>query len=354
MSNIEWTDKTWEVTAGCTKVSRGCTHCYAETLVGTRLAGVARKRAATGQANGSPIDLHLDVVNNRGQWNGNVVTLEANLGQPLRRREPTTYFVNSRSDLFHPDVPFEFIDRVFAVMALCPRHTFQVLTKRPERMAEYLSAFACASNITTDDGEYVDDPRGLEMIERIEWVGASMIENGDEWHINSWPLPNVWLGTSVEDHAAAELRIPHLLRCPAAVRFLSCEPLLGPLALPAEALGIRHQASGSEPNAQCPMPDASLHWVIVGGESGSGARPCEVAWIRSVVEQCKVAGVACFVKQLGANPSATLAETGTDETDHDNIERLELRDKKGGDPGEWPVDLVVREVPEKMALGTGH
>ena len=218
----------------------------------------------------------LTANNHRGErhFNGVVRCIEEAMGIPLKRRKPTTYFVNSMSDLFHRDVPFGFVDKVFAVMALCPRHTFQILTKRPERMAEYMAGRAAVSP------------------------------------------PNVWLGTSVENQAAADERIPHLLETAAAVRFLSCEPLLGPLT----TLGLR-----------------GLNWVIVGGESGPNARPCNIDWIRAIVQQCREAGVPCFVKQLGSHP------IGRHSSGFDF--RLKLKDRKGGDPAEWPEDLRLREMP---------
>ncbi|MEY5060380.1 MAG: hypothetical protein RIS45_301, partial [Planctomycetota bacterium] len=269
---------------------------------------------------------------------------------------------DSMSDLFHEDVPFEFIDRVFAVMALTPRHTYQVLTKRPERMAEYFNDFGRA-NIRVYDA-------ATEIVnadfDRFPGDMASKRSSGGSW----WPLPNVWLGTSVEDQARADERIPHLLRCPASVRFLSVEPLLGhvdlefqPKACPSCGRGdfiTTTRTKGADTICGCAgerCADAPLlptiDWVIVGGESGAHARPCDVRWIESVVTQCKAAGVPVFVKQLGARVWAQdrPAPYSREEPHGRLIEAappdylFSFKNRKGSDPEEWPSYLRVREWP---------
>ena len=233
-TGIEWTDATWNPVTGCTKVSEGCDHCYAETIA-HRFAGT------------------------KAYPNGFDVTLRPErLDQPLRWKRPRKVFVNSMSDLFHKDVPDDYIARVFAVMALAPQHTFQVLTKRPGRMRSLLSSedFESAVFLATEG--------------RFEGYFP-------------WPLPNVWLGTSVENQKWADVRIPQLLDTPAAVRFLSCEPLLGPISL------VRDPAH----------PVEALDWVIVGGESGPGARPMHPEWARRLRDECFVFGVAFHFKQWG-------------------------------------------------------
>ena len=256
MSKIEWTEKTWNPITGCTKVSPGCAHCYAEN-VANRFWGDRKF--------------------------GDVQFHEDRLRQPLRRKKPTMYFVNSMSDLFHESVTDEQLDRIFAVMALTPQHTYQVLTKRPKRMLEYCNTIKL-------------------------------------------PLPNLWLGVSVETQRTADERIPLLLQTPAAVRFLSCEPLLGKVHLNClhwqdmtniDCLAGKH---GIYFGGDCNRVD----WVIVGGESGSKARPCDVDWIRSIIEQCRVANVPCFVKQLGSHSSKG----------------------KGNNIDKFPKDLRVRKYPE--------
>jgi len=340
---IEWTQgddgspgATWNPVRGCSRVSEGCRNCYAERQavrrVGGDMAGFVRS------------------TDDGPRWTGKVELVPERLDQPLRWRRPRRVFVNSMSDLFHEALPDEAIDRVFAVMAVAPRHTFQVLTKRPDRMRAYIAAEDREEQIAAA----IYDMRG-------DFASDVMIAAGRGRTSRPWPFPNVWLGVSVENQAAADERIHHLRATPAAVRFLSVEPLLGPIDLSACVFNrdevIRDYMHGPmAPNRE--QADAvisyPLDWIIVGGESGPGARPCNVAWIRAVVAQCKAAGVACFVKQLGAVPRdehTTCAEThpedecwpdGTETDGH----RVRLGNRKGGDPSEWPEDLRVREFPE--------
>ena len=210
-SHIEWTEMTWNPVTGCTKVSQGCKHCYAERMA-KRLHAMGTKR----YANGFAITTHDDLVD-----------------LPLKWRQPKLVFVNSMSDLFHPEVPLEFIQRVFAVMERCPQHTFQILTKRGERL----------------QADYTHLP---------------------------WPK-NVWMGVSVENEDAVS-RVHHLQQTKAQVRFLSIEPLIGPVG---------------------ELPLDGIHWVIVGGESGPGARPMAQEWVESIHNQCREARVPFFFKQWG-------------------------------------------------------
>ena len=337
-------------------MSPGCLNCYAagmaRRLEGMGVAGYERRlvdeqgREHCG-AVPEPVRARCrtlriaEVRGRRAVFTGDVRTLEDRLTEPLRWRKPRRVFVNSMSDLFHEAVPFEFIDRVWAVMALCPQHTFQVLTKRPERMAEYLNG-RDAGGRTRD---LVVIANTVNLPRPRDW----------EKHVCTWPLPNVWLGASVEDQARADERIPHLTRCPAAVRFLSCEPLLGPvyLKLNHEVLTDMMDSSGRRDSSRVgryPFPGLApeyrtrrrhaLGWVIVGGESGakSGVRPCSVDWIRGIVHQCKEAGVPVFVKQLGAKAFEGVVDGPF----------LLLNDRKGGDPAEWPEDLRVREWPAEV------
>ena len=337
MSNIEWTDTTWNPVVGCTPVSPGCLNCYAATMA-RRLEAMGRAEYAPRvepAAMGTPYDAHTpektiriaEVRGGRAVFTGDVRTVPERLTDPLKWRKPRRVFVNSMSDLFHEAVSFEFVDRVFAVMALCLQHTFQVLTKRPERMAEYLALRV---------------GKGASIIYSLEeWDSERPRTNIDDAisRLNAAPLPNVWLGTSVERQQEADERIPHLLKWPAAVRFLSCEPLLGPVDLSS------HWLLDS-------LDWVSLDWVIVGGESGATARPCDVGWIRGIVRQCRAAKVPVFVKQLGKHPRE-LAGAGEPmpmawiwDDGGEQIERwYKPADRKGGDPAEWPEDLRVREFP---------
>lgn len=287
-TTIEWTDysvnplrarhkTTGRIGWHCVKYSPGCASCYAEAI---------NKRFGTGlpftKRSQDEVELVLDL-------------------KPLEkvgrmRKRGLKFFLCDQTDLFGEFVPFEWIDRIFEVIAVSPQHTFQILTKRPARMAEYF--------------------RG----------GRPM-------------LGNCWLGCSVEDQQRADERIPHLLEIPAAVRFLSVEPLLAPVDLGLWRVAIpKHRESW-------PVERVANFWVIVGGESGKGARPCNAYWIRSIVEQCRAAGVATFVKQWGARPffDATGGSRYDDHTYH------KLRDPKGGDISEFPEDLRIREFPRVPA-----
>ncbi len=339
MTNIEWTDATWNPVVGCSRVSAGCDHCYAvgmtRRLEGmSKAPGFGRYRSRKEAYQGLTIELPQAAIDkgcgvNGRHFNGEVRCVEEALGVPLGWKRPKRIFVNSMSDLFHPKVPFEFIDKVFAVMALCPQHTFQVLTKRPERMAEYLRCIDVGFDV---------------------WFEASKRKSLDALN-GPWPLPNVWLGTSCEDQAAADERIPHLLQCPAAVRFLSCEPLLGLIDL--SAFFSPGFCGGSD---TAYTYNAGVHWTIIGGESGPNARPCNVDWIRSIVRQCRDAAVPCFVKQLGAFIQSSTSEPwfgkGRTEAEHCGITRWFTVDRKGGDPSEWPEDLRVREMPNEERTTT--
>lgn len=279
-TKIEWTDATWNPVTGCTKVSTGCDHCYAETIA-TRFAGTS------------------------AYPNGFQVTLRPErLDQPIRWKRPRRIFVNSMSDLFHTDVPDEFIAQVFAVMVLAPRHTFQVLTKRPARMRALLNS-----------GKFRD----------LIWTQATLVMGRHDLAARhfAWPLPSVWLGVSVEDQKTADLRIPLLLDTPAAVRFLSCEPLLGPVDLRDHvdrwteddpgtcdwghcnraAIAVRRDFSHEDLGYVSMLPVCAAHrgidWVIVGGESGRGARPMHPDWARSLRDQCVAADVPFLFKQWG-------------------------------------------------------
>ncbi len=332
-SKIQWTDRTWNPVRGCSRISEGCRNCYAE------------RQDARFSDPGQYAHGFVERKPSGPRWTGRVELIEDKLTEPLRWRKPQRVFVNSMSDLFHESLPDEAIDRVFAVMALAPHLTFQVLTKRARRMRAYFY-----KNASLYDRE--------RSIERVATTFGRALPARSGWTL---PLPNVWLGVSVEDQAAADERIPELLATPAAVRFLSVEPLLGGVGLK-WALHPTVVDPGFLLRGRSSPGDESLRridWIIVGGESGPGARPCDVAWIRSVVEQCRTASVPCFVKQLGARPQA-----GVDELDRwpfssramfedargDQYEALRVRDAKGGDPSEWPEDLRVREFPATAAV----
>lgn len=294
-TDIEWTDRTWNPVTGCTKVSAGCDHCYAETIA-------ERFRGGPAFPNGFDIQLR-----------------EHKLTEPLRWRKPSKVFVNSMSDLFHDTVPDEYIARVWAVMALAPRHTFQVLTKRHGRMRSLLN-----------DHEF-----GNWMDHEIAELGG-----GVSAFNYRWPLSNVWLGVSTENQRWADIRIPALLDTPAAVRWISAEPLLGPINLGdfvSEASARRHGVHDSicdGMNGGCftPWCKCSCHrrkynildWVVVGGESGPKARPMDPQWARDIRDQCVQAAIPFHFKQFGEwAPRASSMGGHTMLTDgYEQIERV--------------------------------
>ncbi len=303
-TGISWTDETWNPTTGCDKVSPGCGlprfegdgtgGCYAMAMA-KRLKGMGQAKY---QNDGDP----------RTSGPGFGVTVHPGaLTVPLRWRKPRRIFVNSMSDLFHEAVPDEYIDAVFGIMAQTPQHTYQVLTKRHGRMRSLLNS---------------------DMFRRRFCFG--------------WPLPNVWLGVSAEDQKWADIRIPALLDTPAAVRFVSAEPLLGPIDLdrylwlqgPSSAgpfydhAGRRRFGGGIGGQMLTRVRARDLHWVIAGGESGPGARPCELDWLYSLRDQCIDAGVPFFCKQLGAV-----------------LGRQFGAGSHGDDWDAWPADLRIRDFP---------
>lgn len=277
-SSIEWTDATWQPITGCSVVSPGCTNCYAMRLAGTRLQHHPSRANLTTMTKAGPV------------WNGAVRFNREWLTQPLGWRKPRRIFVCAHGDLFHENVPDEWIDRVFAVMALAPQHTFQVLTKRAERMQQYLTRKGVACR-------WVFQAAQIAKIKSCYDVASPEVAAG--WQCEG--LPNVWLGISAEDQRRADERIPHLLATPAAVRFVSAEPLLGPIDLAAAMTTPAALQVLFDKQAEGTLKDerGSLHWVIVGGESGPGARPMHPDWAHSIRDQCAAAGVPFFFKQFG-------------------------------------------------------
>ncbi|WP_280455457.1 DUF5131 family protein [Nocardia brasiliensis] len=274
MTAIEWTEETWNPTTGCTRISEGCDHCYIERTPPMRMAHRRFDGPQIGASTG--VLLHPD-----------------RLGKPLRWRSPRRVFVNSMSDLFHDDIPDELIARVFAVMASTPRHTFQILTKRAARMRTLLGSKGFCSLV--DDAWY----------SRPAWLSATVPDGREAGHpYDRWPLPNVWLGVSAESQRWADIRIPQLLDTPAAVRWISAEPLLGPVDLAPWLPG--ECTCGSIPlplpmhRYGCPaLKWRGLDWVVAGGETGPGARPMHPDWARSLRDQCCRGGAAFFFKQWG-------------------------------------------------------
>lgn len=291
-TTIEWTDKTWNPVTGCTKVSRGCKNCYAERL----FPRVYSKDVVAIR----PLDGGGENGGERPRQFTDIRLHEDRLKQPMKWREPSRIFVNSMSDLFHEGVPNEFVDQVFAIMALCPLHTFQVLTKRPERMRDYMARLV-------DGGRRLGSALaalGIDgVVNRIMLASAfgvpSISRRGEPPYS---PSPNVWLGVSCEDQETADERIPLLLQTPAAVRFISAEPLLGAIDLREHLWTTTGDFRTHHGKRQIKLVkrDVTLDWVIAGGESGPNARPMHPSWARTLRDQCRDAGVAYFFKQWGA------------------------------------------------------
>jgi protein gp37 len=298
MTTIEWTDATWNPTDGCEVCSPGCANCYAMRFAGRFSKPGERYHGLVSIAK-----------NKRAIWTGEARLDVGKLSKPLTWRKPRRIFVNSMSDLFFEKFTNLEIAAVFGLMAACPQHTFQILTKRAKRMREWFEWAAV---------EFADAQRGITQAPNVsramldaaaECLGTKNDHLNAAWRRledDAWPLPNVHLGVSVENQDAADERIPHLLATPAVVRFLSCEPLIGPvhLGLPntwlvgAKARRVLREAGGDE--ADLPrhlrLPP-TLGWVIVGCESGPGARACDVAWLRTLRDQCTDASVPFFLKQ---------------------------------------------------------
>lgn len=375
-TSIEWTDRTWSplrvrvktdaaaiaqakgytslvqiaakmaghVGPHCEHVSPGCANCY---------AGTNNARCLPANGTGLPFDRRSrDLVE--------PFIDEKIFGEPSRWRRPRRISVENQSDLFGEWNSFKMIDRIFGMMQLCKLHTFQVLTKRADRMVEYLTSRSGCSFVAMVNAEF-----------------ARLVDAPPQVKGEPLPLPNVWLGVSVENQAAADVRIPLLLQTPAAVRFLSVEPLLGPVNiqrwLPCGDATGWCKCGGTHPPEGEPTtkPDA-IDWIIIGGESGPGARPMDVQWVRDIIAQTKQVGMwpEVFVKQLGAKPW----DSKTGKADHlfshcghaceccdecpsnggqvergDHPQLLKLHDRKGGDMAEWSEDLRERQFPAVSA-----
>lgn len=297
-TGIQWTDETLNLAPGCTPISPGCKNCFARTLHTQRYNAFLAGKTIVSKNYHQPFD---------------VVQLRPDLIlKPFSWREPRRIFVESMGDIFHVDVPDAFLDRVFAMMALTPRHRYQLLTKRAKRMHDY---FATPN---------VDHRVREQAIELAKTRGLGLPPGFQ------WPLPNVWLGVSTENQQLLDERVPYLQATPAAVRFLSCEPLLGPLSFRPKAHNLddmlRLLSSG---DAARPALLDRIHWLIVGGESGPGSRPYDPEWARGIIRQAHEADVAVYHKQVGSNPIG-----------------LDVKHKMGGDANEWPLDLRVRQFPE--------
>lgn len=366
-TSIAWCDWTWNPIRGCSRISPGCINCYAEKLA-ARHSVVSEKRMSPPFEDFA--EFRIIGGKREAHWTGKVELIEEKLLEPLSWRRKAAKFREqhgrkprafiSMSDLFHENLPDEAIDRVLAVAALTPEINYMFLTKRAERMEKWAESYVRSpiirvyqerqlsrSQAIAETIVYMDGVIGPEC---LKWISGN-----DPADLVEWPLPNVALGVSVESQKYADERIPHLLRTPAAMRFVSYEPALESVdwEYPESIWPKGPQMCCPGPSMECgcmglPVDPPLIHgidMIIVGGESGPGARPFDIAWPRSTVRQCRAAGVAPFVKQMGAR---VVTCRGCD--DPACKEPQSYRDRKGEDMSEWPEDLRdVREWPEGWA-----
>ena len=319
-TKIEWTDATWNPIVGCSKISAGCENCYAET------AAASARLQQFGQYQ-DVIDFEIDksygqVVGH--QWNGKTVFVDSQLEKPLHWKKPRKIFVCSMGDLFHESVPFEWIDKVMAIIALCHWHTFQILTKRPERMLEYFGR----KNLEEIVAENIRLPQWFNR--NVKEPLPSHLDFNAISKKTHFPLPNLWLGVTAENQEMADERIPLLLQIPAAKRFISIEPCLGDVNLEEYLTPLGSETchyGTSHVLKTCDCRHEYINWVIVGCEAGAKRRDCKRHWISGIVMQCETAGVPVFVKQV-SNVFKKVIKT---------IEQ-------------FPEELRIREFPDREAL----
>ena len=321
MTKIPWTEESWNPVIGCTKIATGCKNCYAERF--------AWRLACMGKS-------YYNAVADKNGWTSNVLCREDTLKIPLHWRNPRKIFVCSMGDLFHEKVPFEYIDKVIGTIELCQQHILQILTKRPERALEYFKSNSddraesinlaiekfTGGHLAGDD--MVDEfckQKGITRKYRDRLNYNENIWVNRTWQKPLWPAPHIWIGTSISNQADADKNIPILLQIPAAVRFVSLEPMLERIDLCKLHYGYIEDKPVVYNSLESYSGHEGIDQVIIGCESGPKQRPCEIEWIRDAVRQCKEAGVACFVKQVPINGKCS---------------------KK---PEEWPEDLRVQEYP---------
>ena len=358
---------TWNPVKGCTPISPGCAHCYASRLASTRLAHLPEYKGLA----------------HDGKWTGEVRFFPERLAEPLRHRKPAGIFLNDMGDTYHESVTFEQIAAMYGVMAACPQHTFYVLTKRAKQRREWFGwldtmAERCRSVFPYENHEWLR--MHVLRAKVVRDAAARKMPSYTEMVAGGWPLPNVIEMSTVCTQAETDRDIPELLQTPAARRGLSIEPMLEEIDI-AHSGALGCNCEGEQCSGGCAWYKACgkeglshrTDLVIIGGESGPHARPFQVDWARSIRDQCKAAGVAYFLKQLGAN-----CQTRNDDNftcgdgdidfpgwpDHlaaeDRIEeipqgmeyqgapvRLHFRDRAGADPAEWRDDLRVREFPKE-------
>lgn len=343
-TEIQWADHTFNPWIGCTKVSPGCLNCYAEVQTFTRAQrskgrelwgrGMLRHRTSA-QMWKEPLAWNRKAkytvkcplclcVSDQDEDDKCIRGCDAK----MQRQWPRPRVFPSMCDWLDEEVPIEWLTYFLKLIHDTPHLDWLLLTKRPENFAGRLEEVTFHLSMKGPENH---DPYFYNFLTR--WHVQQGLEEGEQ----DVPPSNVWIGTSVEDQTRANERIPALLKIPAKVRFLSVEPLLGDVDLTLFQPFCRKLEDYRSVRG---IFNGDIDWIIVGGESGKDARPCNVAWVRSIVEQCKATGVPCFVKQLGSNPTMQCGDVTC-------IERLRPKHKKGGDPDEWPEDLRVREFPSE-------
>jgi protein gp37 len=359
-TKIEWCTETWNPIAGCTKVSPGCDHCYAERMA-NRLANIALKDDHHGEYFRVDGIGKYAMVTLDDKWNGKTFFDESQIVKPFRWKVPRKIFVISMGDLFHESVVFADIDQVITVIAMNPQHTFLVLTKRPDRMKRYfenrldpwdylkihaynLSEYLINGKMPEGwmwDPQYLDDGEGgYDKDSELIWEGA-------------WPLKNLWLGVTAENQEYANKRIPILLQIPAIKRFVSVEPMLGPIDFYEPQMGNEHyntlKGFGDISGGNGHFGGPKLDWVICGGESGPGARPLHPDWVRSIRDQCKEANVPFFFKQWGMyRPFEPTAQPPFYRDVASNVEYdghgMNFYDQYSGEPGKWKGGQWIEDL----------
>ena len=354
-SNIAWTDDTYNPIVGCTKISQGCLNCYAATAANTpRL---------------QQFEQYQNVVDHKGNWNGKIEFVPKVLDQLLKLKRPRKIFMPSMSDPFHDAVKDEWLDQIFATIALTPHLTYQLLTKRPERMLQYFTETWQGRPEQEFEGIYIpaSGPSSRadevcfaceEIIDRHKLADTdkdSLWTEGGSLKIMQWgwPLPNLHLGVTVENQAAADERIPLLLQTPAAVRFLSVEPMLERISLDClhwDGMTNLNCLTGKHGVNYPLQGDCNkVDWVIVGGESGTKARFFYLEWAESMIEQCKSAQVPVFVKQIGSNAwerCETPEHLKEIAPEMESFCQIKTKSRAGSNPDEWPEHLRIQEFPK--------
>lgn len=347
-TKIEWTDETWNPVRGCSRVSPGCDNCYAKDVAYRfKGKGLAYEGLAT-------------LRKNKTDWTGIVREVPDKLDKPLRWREPRMVFVNSQSDLFHEGFDFEYIAAVFGVMAAAPQHTFQILTKRADRLPKFAAWME-------NEHMHANGGRGMPEVFRAlvaaqKYCDHKVLRDTDRIVQQEWPLRNVWLGVSVESRKYLP-RLDRLLDTRAEKHIVSFEPLLEDIGDLTpwlhESTCYRQTDASDSAECTCTEPrEERLDWGIVGGESGGPkvVRPYDLAWGENIIRQFKAAGVPVFHKQAGSKPFVLVDEpevrvTGdvrwaAMQTDGRIRKGLQYEHPKGGDPSEWPKSLRVRQFPK--------